>query len=88
MMTLVCVEELAVLRQVEQERRLARMVLLAEARRPKATSPALAPDVAPIGRSAEPVRHAMWSGPRPGLAGLRRGLGRKLIATGQRLAGA
>ena len=84
MMTLVCVEELAVLRQVEQERRLARMVLLAETRPPKATSPALAP----IGRSAEPVRQAMWSGPRPGLAGLRRGLGRKLIATGQRLAGA
>ena len=29
MMTLVCVEEVAALRQVEQERRLARMVLLA-----------------------------------------------------------
>ena len=84
MMTLVCVEEVAALRQVEQERRLARMVLLAEVRKAKATTP----EPATSGRRAEPVGRATNAGAQTGWAGVRRGLGHMLIATGERLAGA
>lgn len=87
-MTLVCVEELARFRQAEQERRLAHMVLLAEVKRTRATSRAHARDTAKIERCAAPVGRGLNHGAAPGFAGVRRGLGRKLIATGQRLAGA
>ena len=82
MLSPVCVEELANLRQAEEARKRARLVLLAEVRR----------SAADAGRTAPGVRERTTAGATPTsapvrLADWRRGLGHRLIATGERLVG-
>ncbi len=87
MLTLVCVEELVTVRRAEEERRLAHLVLLAEARRSRRRTATGAARMGDVGGSEQSTAVAPPAGAPLLLADWRRGLGRKLIGTGERLAG-